>query len=115
MPLSFLDLGNGKYHYNYNVKEVEGEPGNATPLFCYDTVEIAGQPSYSRVVSAVLRERYSADEETALINNYNNYQLAVKADKRDKDKNNYVAYLEDRRAIKEIVKQDCINNNIPLE
>lgn len=109
-PSVFLELGNGRYHYNYNV--VEGvktdENGVEVVSYDYDTVEIAGKPTYSKVVSAVIRDRYTSDKEIALINNYNRYQLATSANKVAADKAEYVAYLEEVEAIKAMVKPDCV-------
>lgn len=116
-PSVFLNLGNGRYHYNYNVVESTktGETGEEVPSFDYNTVEIIGKPTYSKVVSAVVREKYTADKEIALINNYNRYQLATTANKVTADKEEYVAYLDEVEAIKAMVKRDCISYNFEID
>ena len=46
-PASLLDLGDGNWHYNWNITEGvrEDEQGNETPDFNYDTAFIAGEPT----------------------------------------------------------------------
>ena len=63
-PKPILDLGNGKYHVNYNVVEVEREEIGV--FFEYDTVLIEGVPTYEKVVEALIREKYSIYNELAI-------------------------------------------------
>ncbi|MFV0587492.1 hypothetical protein [Bacteroides reticulotermitis] len=63
-PKPILDLGNGKYHINYNVVEVEREEIGV--FFEYDTVLIEGLPTYERVVESLIREKYSISNELAI-------------------------------------------------
>jgi len=68
-PLSLLPLGDGNWHYNYNVTEGvrEDEDGTESPEWSFESVFIQGEPSEAKIVSAVVHERYT-DEEIALMN-----------------------------------------------
>lgn len=117
-PSTFDKLGNGTYHYNYNVVEsvkTDPETGAETPNYDYDQVVIVGTPTYDKVVAAVIRDKYTIDKELALINNYNRYQAAADEDKEAEDLAEYEAYLTDRANIKAMVKTDCKANNITIE
>ncbi|GAE83346.1 hypothetical protein [Bacteroides reticulotermitis] len=63
-PIPILDLGNGKYHINYNVVEVEREEIGV--IFEYNTVLIEGLPTYERVIESLIRERYGISDELAI-------------------------------------------------
>lgn len=116
-PSVFEDLGDGTTHYNYNIVESEKESEGGTPVtsFDYDQVTIHGVPTYSKAVSAVIRSNYTVDKELSLINNYNRYQSAETADKVEKHKEEYLAYLENTAAIKAAVKSDCIAFNVNID
>jgi len=70
MPLSLLPLGDGNYHYNYNIttEEVtekpfeEGAESTTRTQYVFDTVFINGTPTVAKIVNAVVREHYSEDE-----------------------------------------------------
>lgn len=68
-PASLLDLGEGNWHYNWNIIEGvrEDEQGNETPDYNYDTVLISGEPTVAKIVAAVVHESYTEDE-IALMN-----------------------------------------------
>lgn len=68
LPQRLLDLGNGKYHINYNV--VQSEDENGDPEFNYDTAVVNGEPNYNNTVAAILADRYSLPDEMAMINNF---------------------------------------------
>ena len=85
-PPILQDLGNGSWHYNYNITEVEVTPepmaeaeGDQVPAarkaYDYDTVEVWGRPDYDKCVKAVLRSRRDETE----YENYLKEVLAVKA------------------------------------
>lgn len=109
-PSPFIDLGNGRFHYNYDVVEGTKESENGEPVvsFDYDTAEILGIPNYSKTVSAVIRNKYTADKEIALINGYNRYKIASTADRDPNDLAEYKAYLDEVEEIKAKVKSDII-------
>lgn len=67
-PASLLDLGDGNWHYNWNITEgvKEDEQGNETPDYNYDTAFIAGEPTVPKIVSAVVHEHYT-DENISMM------------------------------------------------
>lgn len=67
-PLALLALGDGTYHFNYNIKEVQVEQMDSEETrtsFDYDTLHIYDS-SYSTITSAMIAEKYSLVEELAL-------------------------------------------------
>ena len=70
MPVSILPLGDGNYHYNYNIttEEVEEQPleegsePTTRTQYVYDTVFVNGTPSVAKIVNAVVHENYTDDE-----------------------------------------------------
>lgn len=114
-PPILQDLGNGSWHYNYNITEVEiqSEPMAETEdeqepaarkAYDYDTVEIWGRPDYDKCVKAVLRSRRDETEEFSLINKYNAFVLGLLTD--ETDKTEYEAYLSEVIAVKAMVRAD---------
>jgi len=104
-PLKFQNLGDGSWHYNHNIKEVEvSNDGITKTVFGYDTVQIWGEPNYEKCVKAVLRENYDESKEFSIINKYNAYVLNVLQE--ESCKTEYVAYLEFVKRVKEMVFSD---------
>lgn len=118
-------LGNGAYHYNYNIVErteqrepahqsgeAEGEetidttPQTRTTYDC-DTVEVWGTPNYKDLTRAVIRSEISETEEFGLINDYNAVALGVASDdEKEEAEDRYRAYLRRVAEIKAMVKGD---------
>ena len=107
------DLGNGSWHYNYNITEVDVKPGPITKdeqaaaawkAYDYDTVEVWGQPDYDKCVKAVLRSRRDETEEFSLINKYNAFVLGLSTE--EADKTEYENYLKEVLAVKAMVRTD---------
>jgi hypothetical protein len=105
-PPVLLDLGDGSWHFNYNIKEVPviTESGEDKTTFEYDTVHIGGSPEYEKLVKAVIAEHYSLEEETALINKYNAFAMKLSVDPADKEK--YETYLKKVSGLKAMIKGD---------
>ena len=107
-PKVFQDLGDGSWHYNFNIREVdlpveeEGQP--AKKGFEYETVHIWGTPNYDICVKAVLRDRRDETEEFKLINKYNSYALGLSTE--ETYKKGYEAYLQEVLDVKAMVKVD---------
>lgn len=101
-----MDLGDGSWHYNYNIAEVtkQTEDEQDKTVFEYDTVHFWGNPNYDVIATAAIAEQYTPAEETALINKYNAYILKQTISDSDKDK--YVAYLQAVTNLKAMVKID---------
>lgn len=94
-PPILQDLGNGSWHYNYDITEVDVQPepmaeqeGEQAPAarkaYDYDTVEVWGRPDYDKCVKAVLRSRRDETEEFSLINSTTLSYLGFRRTKRTK-------------------------------
>lgn len=125
-PAAILPLGNGAYHYNYNVvvRTQEAEPApqadenpdgeeavvvEQSPRIVYDynTVQVWGTPTYKDVVRAVIREELTETEEFGLINDYNAARDGLlEGEEADKAKEAYTAHLRRVAEIKAMVKVD---------
>lgn len=106
-PEILQNLGNGSFHYNYNITEVEvpAEEGQPTRTeYNYDTVQIWGTPDYDKCVKAVLRSRRDETQEFSLINKYNAFVLGLSID--ESDKTEYENYLKEVIEVKAMVLAD---------
>ncbi|MDR1652043.1 MAG: hypothetical protein LBS01_00040 [Prevotellaceae bacterium] len=105
-PPVLQDLGDGSWHYNYNIQEVQktDENGTEKTAFEYDTVHIWGKPTYEALVPLVIAEQYNPSKETSLINKYNAYVLKLSTTQQDKEA--YKDYLAHTFEIKAMVKSD---------
>jgi hypothetical protein len=92
-PKTIEHLGNGKWHYNYNVvqTEVDGES-----RYDYDQVILKGKPTYESTVAAIVRDRYTVDAEIAI-------QRKGIADNSNQEFVGYNSFVE---GIKAMVKED---------
>ena len=127
-----MPLGNGAFHYNYNVKartqEAEPAPqadeGNPEGVetavivesprivYDYDTVEVWGNPNYKEIVRAVIRAEVSETEEFGLINDYNAARAGLlDDDEAEKAEAAYTAHLHRVAEIKAMVKADLGGND----
>ena len=66
-PKQIYPLGDGTFHFNYNIEEVtvENEEGKETKSFICDTVHVS-KVDYGTIVSAMIAEKYSLIEEIAI-------------------------------------------------
>lgn len=113
-PSTFESRGDNTYYYNYNIVEgvKENEDGTFIPSFDYDQVIIFGNPSYSKVVSAIVRDRYTIDKELALLNNYHRYILDNTKTAYNEEYLSYSNYVAD---VKNNVKQSCLINAVEID
>lgn len=69
-PRSLMPLGDGNWHYHYNIQETEApameDGGEPRTQFESDTVLVAGEPTVGKIVAAVVHESYT-DEDIALM------------------------------------------------
>lgn len=89
-PNVLEEVGNGNWLYRWGFREEEvpemhigddsEEVQETRTQWSYKEATIVGQPDYGKLVSAVIRHDYSADEELALINKYNSYQKGISED-----------------------------------
>ena len=109
-PDIIQDLGNGSFHYNYNILEekvADEEVGEKT-VYNFDTVQVWGKPTYESLVRAVIRNEVDESEELSLINDYWAAQLGLETDSARKAKAvaEYKGYLSRVIAIKTMVRAD---------
>lgn len=110
-PAVIEPLGNGAYHYNYNIverQETDPETGEVRTVYDYDTVKVWNEPTYEKLVKAIIREKLDETHEFAIINEYNAGVLGVITDKTAKDeaKQAYKDYLTFVAETKAMVKAD---------
>ena len=109
-PAIIQDLGNGSFHYNYNVTErnIEDEEVGEKTVYDYDTVQVWEKPTYENLTRAIIRSEIDETEEFSLINDYYAAQLGVETDEDRKTKavNDYKAYLAHVADIKQMVRDD---------
>lgn len=109
-PAIIQDLGNGSFHYNYNVTErkIEDEEVGEKTIYDYDTVQVWEKPTYDNLTRAIIRSEIDETEEFSLINDYYAAQLGIETDEDRKEKavNDYKAYLAHVAEIKQMVRDD---------
>lgn len=109
-PAIIQDLGNGSFHYNYNVTErkIEDEEVGEKTVYDYDTVQVWEKPTYENLTRAIIRSEIDETEEFSLINDYYAAQLGIETDEDRKEKavNDYKAYLAHVAEIKQMVRDD---------
>nr|DAE05382.1 MAG TPA: hypothetical protein [Siphoviridae sp. cttm829] len=110
-PSIIEPLGNGAYHYNYNIverQETDPETGEIKTVYDYDTVKVWDEPTYDKLVKAVIRATFDETQELSIINEYNAGVLGVTTDKADKEdaKKAYKDYLTFVAETKAKVKAD---------
>jgi len=102
-PAVFHDLGDGSWHYNYNIEEVREEnfpqEDEEQTVFNYDTVHFWGNPEYEKLVALIIRENYTIDAEFSI--------LRQKESKPQK----FVAYNTFCEGVKEMVQRDLLLSN----
>ena len=97
-PQTILNLGNGKYHFNYNVTTLETDEG---VMYEYDTVEV-NSPTYDEIVFAIIRDKVSESQELAMMNKYNAYKANIGGDLKSVDE--YEGFLRWVQQVKQLVK-----------
>lgn len=110
-PATIQPLGNGAYHYNYNIverQETDPETGEVKTVYDYDYVKVWDEPTYEKLVKAVIREELDETQEFAIINEYNAGVLGVITDATEKAaaKQAYKDYLTYVAGVKAQVKAD---------
>lgn len=110
-PATIQPLGNGAYHYNYNVVErqvTDPETGETKIVYDYDTVKVWNEPTYEKLVKAVIREEIDETQEFAKVNDYNAAVLGIITDatKKAEAKQAYKDYLQHVVGIKAMVRAD---------
>lgn len=100
-----LDLGDGSWHYNFNIEEIEETVDEVIQAhYEYDTVQVWGPPSYAIIVKAIIRDRYDESREFGIINEYNAHVLGIRINEEAVDV--YVDFMAWVMAVKEMVAAD---------
>ena len=94
LPTRILAIGNGQHHINYAVSVSKDDQGNDD--FNYQTAHVNGEPTYDLLVKSIIADKYTVDDEIALINNFNS----------DKDVQDYVEYQQFRELAKWVARED---------
>lgn len=98
-PKKIYPLGDGTYHFNYNIEEVfaYNEEGEEIKSFVYDTVHVI-KVDYATIVSAMIAEKYSIIEEIAI-----NRQR----DSKQQEFQEYFDYCEEcKRTVREALRDE---------
>lgn len=106
----FVNLDDGSYYYNYNVKE-DGfvrysEDEDSKPRYTFIQIRCWGKPDYKECVKNVIRKYITQDEEFDLINSANSIILSGNIDENNTDIIKYKDYLKLVEEIKTNVKKD---------
>lgn len=113
-PTVLENRGDGTYFYNYNIvdsiKQIDESP--EVPSFDYKQVIIYGEPTYSKIVSSIIRSDCSSSNEIALINNYHRYLINPSL---TQYLDEYIQYIEYVSNIKQLVKADCVTHGITID
>lgn len=115
-PQALEAVGNGNHLYRWDIQEEEilseivqeqsDEPIEPVERVQYSCCEatILGNPTYDKCVEAVIRDKYTAEQEMALVNKYNSYQNSVTIDSAGVDEyNDYLKYIFNAKMV---VKRD---------
>ena len=124
MPETFVDLNDGKggFIYNFDIEETteevtvepaseEEEPHTTTVTkYRHKSLVMNAPKTQNHIIETILSERYPDHQEQKLFNDYNAAKEKVLP---ASAKEGYLAFLADRKAIKEMVEADCAIFNIP--
>ena len=103
-PLVLHDLGDGSWHYNYHIKEVQiadEESEEERTVFEYETVHFSGSPTYEKIVSSIIRENYDVDAE---------FSIQRQRESKPENFSKYNAFCEETKAM---VKNDLTHFAAP--
>ncbi len=111
-PQKFVNLGNGNWYYNYDIKsEVVSVPrmGNEEETITetrwnYIQIKLGSKPEYKKCVETLIREYITQSQEFDLINTANRVLLNIGTEKAVPSE--YIEYLNLVDEIKAKVKAD---------
>lgn len=114
-PSKFEDIKNGSIVYRYNITEEQSPSGDASAKthWTCDEVYVWQQVTSSKVVSAVISDRWEANHEQKLVNEYYSAVLGIiEGEEADAAIAAYKTFLVERRALKASVEADCAEAGI---
>lgn len=112
-PSKLEPVGNGSYHYRYNITEIQklsqGEDVEQTQTqWECEEVTVWAPLSANKITEKVLTQRWDANYEQKLVNEYNSAQLGMMSvEEATKRINAYKEFLVERAALKALVDFDC--------
>ena len=128
-PVVIDDLKNGQgtFLYNHNIHEVlviedenggvsiTDDPKKATgTMWQYNSLRVEYPKTRKNIYATLLEARYPQDIQQKLVNDYQAAQMEIlEEEEAEKAEADYRAFLQDRKSIKAMVKDDCLENNIP--
>lgn len=110
-PSKLEPVGNGSYHYRYNISEVEkplqSEDIEQSQWECEEVI-VWAPLSANKITEKVLTERWDSNYEQKLVNEYNSAQFGMMSvEEATKRINAYKEFLIARAALKALVDFDC--------
>ena len=116
-PEVFESIGDGRFRYNYNIKEIEvdrfdiidneNETNIKQTQWEYDNVIIYLPIDKNKITKAVITNTWDINYENKLINDYNEISLGnLTKEEIDKRTNNYITFLQERKQLKEMIDND---------
>jgi hypothetical protein len=111
-PSKFEAVGNGSVLYRYNITEetapVQQEGETPRTQWVCEEVVVWEQVTKNGVVAAVINDRWTANHEQKLVNEYNSVKLGViSGDEAAAVEEAYKEFLAERRTLKAAVEADC--------
>ena len=108
-PEKISNNGNGSITYRWDIKEVEmprqmGETVTTETKWQCSEVIVWGTITRSKIVRAVIEEKWGMDVESKLMNDYNAAVIGVLP---IEYKTRYTEFLTDRKAVKDQINADC--------
>lgn len=102
-PAIITDLGNGSYHYSYNMTQRTDQREDGTEKTSWDCnqVHIWGRPTRAALVKAVIRDEIDETAEFDLVNSYNAAVAGLLPENEAEEaKTRYITYLRRVQEIK---------------
>lgn len=106
-PLVFESVGNGSYKYRWDIQEEqkEREDGSMNTFYTCLEVTVWGTVTRTKVKQTAIDELWGKGVEEKFINDYNAAVLGVLD---ESYKQAYLAFLEERKALKEQIDADLV-------
>ena len=108
-------VGNGSYLYHWDIREIEVTIGEdeQTTQWEYNEVVEWFPITREKIAMAVINELWDKDYEQKLINEYNSAVLGVyEGDVAQQKIDTYMAFLNERKRVKDLINADCEVLNI---
>lgn len=104
-PSKFVNLNNGYWFYNYDIKEESSADSNHK--YSYIQIRIIDTPDYKKCVELIIREYITQSQEFDLINSAKMVEFGMLSEKDAKEAlTKYKDYLSVVSSIKSKVKED---------